>query len=66
MQTFLASTAEVNRRVFEEDHEVCKRLPADSWSTAPLRYPSADEIKIAHFRESCRRHEAAQALATSA
>ena len=66
IQTFLDSTVQVNRRVFEEDHEICKRLPADSWSTAPLRYPSVDEVKIAHFRESCRRHLAAQAPATGA
>ena len=60
LETFFASTVQVNRRVFEEDHEICKRLPADSWSTAALRYPSADEIKISHFRESCRRHIASQ------
>lgn len=54
--SFFESTAQVNRRVFEEDHAVCKRLPADSWSAAPLRFPSDDEIKISHFRESCRGH----------
>ncbi|MBW8756810.1 MAG: Rieske 2Fe-2S domain-containing protein [Burkholderiales bacterium] len=58
LETFFASTAEVNRRVFDEDHQVCKRLPADSWSPRPLRYPSDDEVKISHFRESCRRHAA--------
>ncbi|MCK9688341.1 aromatic ring-hydroxylating oxygenase subunit alpha [Scleromatobacter humisilvae] len=66
LRTFIDSTVQVNRRVFEEDHEVCKRLPADSWSTAPLRYPSVDEIKISHFRESCRQHLAAQAPEASA
>jgi phenylpropionate dioxygenase-like ring-hydroxylating dioxygenase large terminal subunit len=59
IEAFFASTAEVNRRVFEEDHEVCRRMPADSWSSEPLRYPSDDEVKIMHFRESCRRHATA-------
>lgn len=55
------STAQVNRRVFAEDHEICQRLPAASWSAEPLRFASADEAKIAHFRESCRRHLAVAA-----
>ena len=53
-EDFLASTAAVNRRVFEEDHEVCKLLSTDSWSSAPLRYASELEEKIQHFRSLCR------------
>ncbi|SFC06845.1 aromatic ring-hydroxylating oxygenase subunit alpha [Massilia yuzhufengensis] len=49
-----ASTAGINRKVFEEDHEVCRRVPKSSWSPAPLAYPAASEAKIAHFRQSCR------------
>jgi phenylpropionate dioxygenase-like ring-hydroxylating dioxygenase large terminal subunit len=49
-----ASTAAVNRKVFEEDHEVCKLVPKTSWSVAPLAYPSDAEVKIDHFRRSCR------------
>lgn len=52
---FLASSARVNRAVFEEDHEICKVMPADAWSPNPLRYISKQEEKIAHFRDSCRR-----------
>ncbi len=52
----LESTAALNRRVFEEDHEVCKRMPASSWSPEPLRFASTDEAKIEHFRASCRQH----------
>lgn len=48
------STAAINRKVFEEDHTVCKLVPADSWSVQPLPFPSASEEKIDHFRRSCR------------
>ncbi len=54
IQPFLESTAKVNRQVFEEDHTVCKTLPADSWSPQPLKFISEQEVKIAHFRELCR------------
>lgn len=49
-----ASTAKVNRKVFEEDHAVCKLVPSDSWTSAPLRFASETEEKIEHFRQSCR------------
>jgi phenylpropionate dioxygenase-like ring-hydroxylating dioxygenase large terminal subunit len=52
----IESTAQVNRRVFAEDHEICKRMPAESWGVQPLRFASADEAKISHFRASCRAH----------
>jgi phenylpropionate dioxygenase-like ring-hydroxylating dioxygenase large terminal subunit len=58
---FLDSTAQVNRKVFEEDHDVCKRMPHEAWSMEPLRYASASEAKIAHFRDTCRQHAASQA-----
>ena len=45
-----ASTAQVNRKVFAEDHEVCKLVPRASWSMAPLRYASVAEDKIGRFR----------------
>jgi len=54
IQPFLESSARVNRQVFEEDHSVCKIMPADSWSPEPLEFISEQEIKIAHFRELCR------------
>ncbi|MGH8854886.1 MAG: aromatic ring-hydroxylating oxygenase subunit alpha [Telluria sp.] len=49
-----ASTADINRKVFEEDHAVCQLVPKASWSPAPLAYPAASEAKIDHFRQSCR------------
>ncbi|WP_431259093.1 aromatic ring-hydroxylating oxygenase subunit alpha [Roseateles chitinivorans] len=56
LESFFASTAQVNRQVFDEDHAVCKRMPRTSWSTDPLRFASRSEAKIQHFRASCRAH----------
>lgn len=57
MDSFFKSTAEVNRKVFDEDHAICSRIPASSWSMEQLRFHSNNEIKINHFRESCRDHK---------
>ncbi|RZL04457.1 MAG: Rieske (2Fe-2S) protein [Rubrivivax sp.] len=54
MNSLFASTAETNRRVFEEDHQICQRVPADTWSPEPPRYASDTEAKLLHFRASCR------------
>jgi phenylpropionate dioxygenase-like ring-hydroxylating dioxygenase large terminal subunit len=54
IQPFFESSARVNRMVFEEDHSICKIMPADSWSAAPLEFMSEQEIKISHFRDLCR------------
>jgi phenylpropionate dioxygenase-like ring-hydroxylating dioxygenase large terminal subunit len=54
VQPFLDSTAKINKKVFEEDHAICKIMPADSWSTDPLAFMSDQEIKISHFRDACR------------
>ncbi|MDH0749780.1 Rieske 2Fe-2S domain-containing protein [Pseudomonas sp. GD03842] len=51
--TFMASTAENNRAVFDEDHSICKRIPGDTWSWEPPRYFSSTEAKLLHFRASC-------------
>jgi phenylpropionate dioxygenase-like ring-hydroxylating dioxygenase large terminal subunit len=61
-----ASTAAVNRKVFDEDHAVCKLVPADSWSSAPLRFASVTEEKIEHFRASVRAVEKQGGLAPRA
>lgn len=54
LEPLFASTAQVNRKVFEEDHEVCRRVPKSSWSMEPLTYASDEEERIVHFRRSCR------------
>ncbi|MFF7708709.1 Rieske 2Fe-2S domain-containing protein [Pseudomonas sp. NPDC007930] len=51
---FGSSSAKMNRQIFLEDNEVCKRLAADTWSLNPPRYVSSLEDKILHFRRSCR------------
>lgn len=49
-----ASSAQINRKVFDEDHQVCQLVPKSSWSPAPLAFPAASEAKLEHFRQSCR------------
>jgi phenylpropionate dioxygenase-like ring-hydroxylating dioxygenase large terminal subunit len=56
LSSFFSSTAQVNRQVFEEDHDVCKRMPRTAWSAEPLKFASTAEAKIQHFRQSCRAH----------
>lgn len=56
LSSFFSSSAQINRQVFEEDHNVCKRVPKSSWSAQPLKFASSSEAKIQHFRQSCRAH----------
>lgn len=63
LRPFFESTAQVNRRVFDEDHQVCRRMPPDAWSPEPLRFSADNEAKIVHFRQSCREHLARQCAA---
>lgn len=50
----MASSATMNRTVFNEDHEICKRVAADTWSMQPPRFWSLSEEKLLHFREGYR------------
>lgn len=52
--SFMASSATMNRAVFDEDHDICKRLSIETWSMQPPRFWSASEEKILHFRQSYR------------
>lgn len=54
LTSFFASSAAMNRQVFDEDHAICKAVPTGSWSSAPLRFAADSEAKIQHFRTSCR------------
>lgn len=54
MEPLFSSTAQLNRKVFDEDHQVCKRVPKSSWSVEPLQYCADEEERIAHFRQVCR------------
>jgi phenylpropionate dioxygenase-like ring-hydroxylating dioxygenase large terminal subunit len=55
LDPFFASTIKVNQQVFEEDHDICKLLPKESWSMEPLAFASDSEAKIDHFRQCCRK-----------
>lgn len=48
---FFENAARVNRAVFDEDHQICKRVPARSWR-ADLGFLTQSEAKVAHFRQS--------------
>jgi phenylpropionate dioxygenase-like ring-hydroxylating dioxygenase large terminal subunit len=52
LASFFESSAALNRATFDEDHEICKRVPLDSWSPGPPRFWSTAEEKIVHFRQS--------------
>jgi phenylpropionate dioxygenase-like ring-hydroxylating dioxygenase large terminal subunit len=54
LTSFFESTKIVNRKVFEEDHAICKNIPNTSWSSSQLQFSNALEVKLDHFRQSCR------------
>lgn len=54
VEPFLLASAATNRKVFAEDHAVCKNVASDAWTAAPLPFASTLEEKIVHFREQCR------------
>lgn len=56
LESFFDSSASVNRKVFAEDHDVCKLVPAQSWTMDPLKFAADSEGKIQHFRLTCREH----------
>lgn len=56
LEGFFESTASVNRKVFQEDHDVCKNIPLTSWSMEPLKYPNIMEERIDHFRSVCKKY----------
>jgi phenylpropionate dioxygenase-like ring-hydroxylating dioxygenase large terminal subunit len=51
-----SSTAEVNRKVFDEDHDICKLVPRSAWNMQPLKFADPSEAKLEHFRASCRQY----------
>lgn len=50
LQGFFKSSAEVNRQVFREDHEICQRIDPGFIDNGAAPILSADEEKIRHFR----------------
>ena len=53
LKSFFDSAAELNRRVFIEDHEICKTINYSSWTMEPLKYASDLEMRVVHFRKMC-------------
>ncbi|MES2105937.1 MAG: Rieske 2Fe-2S domain-containing protein [Pseudomonadota bacterium] len=51
LQHFFESTAAMNRQVFKEDHELCKRINPEFYNANRPKYLAADEEKIIHFRK---------------
>ena len=56
--SFFDSTAQINRKVFEEDHEICRRVFSKSTTWNRPSFFSTHEEKIKHFRDSLRSFEA--------
>ncbi len=55
---FADSSAQMNRKIFEEDHQICLRIPSTSWSTTAPAFTSIFEQKLLHFRRSCAKWDA--------
>jgi len=54
LNSFFKSSIELNRKVFSEDHEICKRVEASVWNSSPMKYQANNELKIKHFRQTLR------------
>ena len=55
LASFFESSAALNRATFDEDHEICKRVPADSWSQAEPRFWSSSGRENSPFPPELRR-----------
>lgn len=54
IEGFFDSSAKLNRQIFEEDMNICTRIPQRSWSSDPLKIFARDEDRINHFRSAYR------------
>jgi phenylpropionate dioxygenase-like ring-hydroxylating dioxygenase large terminal subunit len=52
LESFFQSTAAVNRKIFEEDRDICARVPRRSWSSAAPVVFAKDEERLVHFRQA--------------
>ncbi len=55
LDSFFASSAEINRKIFEEDHAICQRVSPRSLDNDFVPILAASEVKIAHFRDWLKR-----------
>jgi phenylpropionate dioxygenase-like ring-hydroxylating dioxygenase large terminal subunit len=51
LDSFFSSTALINRKVFDEDHNICKLMKNHEWKAKENSFLSTSENKIKHFRE---------------
>lgn len=51
-EPFFTSVAALNRKVFEEDHAICRRVDPAFPLDGPNRILSETELKVGHFRDS--------------
>lgn len=51
LEPFFRSSIDFNRRVFAEDHEVCRRVHPSAWARRDDRLLMQSEVKVRHFRE---------------
>jgi phenylpropionate dioxygenase-like ring-hydroxylating dioxygenase large terminal subunit len=50
LEPFFRSSIDFNHKVFEEDHEICKRVHPSAWNHRDTGTLTPSEAKIAHFR----------------
>jgi len=55
LASFFESTAAFNRKVFDEDHEICKRVHPRIWEMQRRMPLARSEEKVAHFRSLLKR-----------
>jgi phenylpropionate dioxygenase-like ring-hydroxylating dioxygenase large terminal subunit len=51
LEPFFRSSIDFNRKVFSEDHEVCRRVHPSAWVRRDDRFLMDSEIKVRHFRD---------------
>jgi phenylpropionate dioxygenase-like ring-hydroxylating dioxygenase large terminal subunit len=51
LASFFESTAQFNRRVFDEDHAICRRVHTDAWVRRDDSLLAGSELKVRQFRE---------------
>lgn len=65
LASFFDDTAKLNRKVFEEDHRICQRIPSYAWTSDTSTLTTSEE-KIAAFRNSISQAKSASTRAVSA
>jgi hypothetical protein len=51
LEPFFRSSIDFNRKVFAEDHEICKRVHPSAWGRRDDSVLMDSEAKVKHFRQ---------------